>query len=122
MAAVDREASAPYGGHVWTSTDSGTSFTKDTSVLEPKRWRAVANSADGKTVAAAEIGKPADETGQTHPAAPVTLGRVGAVVDRPSGWGRDRGYDVDRPSVGLGCVDAVVDRPSGWGRLWLRRG
>jgi len=65
VAAVNREASAPYGGHVWTSTDSGTSFTKDTSVLEPKRWRAVANSADGKTVAAAEIGKPADETGQT---------------------------------------------------------
>ena len=124
MAAENREAVAPFGGNIWTSTDSGASFTEDTSVGEPKSWRFSAMSADGKKVGAT-VDIPRGR-GDAAVAAWIVRGAEVATRSRParpSGWlprrSRWRKWEITRVTI-----KGTWQRQSGWvaSTPWLRRG
>ena len=45
-------AAAVIGGNIWTSNDSGATWTEDTSIGATKNWREITSSADGTKLAA----------------------------------------------------------------------
>lgn len=52
-----RIAATAYGGSIWTSTDSGETWTERVAGGAPKNWKSIASSSDGiKLTAAAEYG------------------------------------------------------------------
>ena len=45
-------AATVFGGNIWTSTDSGATWTEDTSVGSTKEWIGITSSSDGTKLAA----------------------------------------------------------------------
>ena len=49
-------AAVVYGGNIWTSSDSGTTWTEDSSVGTTKNWVSITSSDDGTNLTAAVYG------------------------------------------------------------------
>jgi hypothetical protein len=49
-------AATVFGGNIWTSTDSGATWTEDTSVGSTKDWHLITSSSDGTKLAATVFG------------------------------------------------------------------
>ena len=47
-------AAVVYNGNIWTSTDSGETWTEDTSVGSTQQWMGITSSSDGRKLAATE--------------------------------------------------------------------